>query len=183
MRGFRRQAGDDGAAILRQPGQQGAAEPVIGGGGEEIPMPEPGGDAGARDLRRLGKILARAVLQPVMRQVAAAHPRRVGAQRAQIPQPAEAMRGGTPQQRAIARRPADAGLPGQARLERPGGAEHLQLARHQPCAARRIARPEVLEAATRRLGHPHRLEAGDPPFRAADQVWHGVPLSAATACA
>ena len=184
---LRRQAGHHGTAIMRQPGQQRFPEAVIGGGGQEVPVAKPGGDARAGDLGRLRQILARAVFKPVMRQVAPTHAGGIGPQRAQVAQPTETMCGGAPQQRAVGRRPANPGprahLLGCAGLERPGGAQYLQLARHQPRAACSIAGPQVLEAARRRLGHPHRLEAGYPAFRAADQVWHVVPLSAAIAAA
>ena len=183
MRGLRRQARDDGAAIQRQPGQQRLAKAVIGGRRQKIPVAKPGGDAGTCHLRRLRQILAGAMRQPVMRQVAAAHPRGVRAQRAQVAQPAETMRAGTPQQRAIRRRPADARLIGHAGFKRPGTAEHLQLARRQSRTARRVAGPQILEAAAGRIRHPHRLEAGQPALRTTNQVWHGHPLNAAIAAA
>ena len=130
-------------------------------------MAEPGGDAGGGDLGRLGQGLGRAARQPVLGQVAGAHPGGVGAQRAQVAQPGEAMRRGAPGDRAGGVLPALA-----ARLQPAGGAQHLEFGAQQAGAAAGIAGPEVAEGPRRRVRHLHRLEAGDEAAGAADQLAH-----------
>jgi hypothetical protein len=45
------------------------------------------------------------------------------------------------------------------RVEAPHRAERLELAAHEPRAARRVAGPQVAEGARRGVRHAHRLEA------------------------
>ena len=55
---FGRQRGREAARVGQQPRHQLLAEPVIGGGREEVVMPEPGGDAGADHVGAVGDRLA-----------------------------------------------------------------------------------------------------------------------------
>ena len=90
-----RQRGGQAARIGDQPAHQPLAERVVGGGGEEIVMAEPGGDAGADDVGAVGDRVGRRVGDPFGHQRPRPQPRGVGAQRAQISQPGEPVRAGS----------------------------------------------------------------------------------------
>ena len=92
---------------------------------------------------------------------AGAQPGRIGAERAQVAQPGEAVR----------RRVAAAGEP-TASPQPPGrsgthAAAELQFAPQQPRAARRIARPGIAHRQRRRVRHPAHAQAGQPRDRPA----------------
>ena len=89
-----RQRGGQAAGVGHQPRHQPLAEHVVGGGGEEVVMAEPGGDARAGDVRPMRQRLGRRGGDPVGDQGAGAQPGGVGAERAQVAQPGEAVRRG-----------------------------------------------------------------------------------------
>ena len=182
MRRFRRQAGDQAARILRHALHQGAAQLLIRRGGQEIPMAEPGGDARARHFRRLRQRIG-AERQPIRRQRPPAQPRRIGAQRAQVAQPGEAMRRRAPGGGTAIGPPILAAI-GFRRAQRADGAQHLELAAQQAGAAGGIPGPEVAEGAGRRIRHLHRLQIGQEAAGAAQDGFHQpAPRIAAMAAA
>ncbi|MFC7607920.1 hypothetical protein [Teichococcus aestuarii] len=178
-----RQGGHQPARILRQPHHQRAAEGILGRGGQEVPVAEPGGEPRARHLRHGGDGFGAAPGQPVGGQVARPQPGAIGAEGAQVAQPCKAVHGGAPRRGAAALGPALAAFLGGH--QRADGAGHLALAAQQAVAAPGIAGPEVAEGTRRRLGHPHRLQPGHHPAGAAQPIRHqpAPPRSPAMAAA
>ncbi|GAV36902.1 hypothetical protein ROTAS13_04591 [Roseomonas sp. TAS13] len=171
---MRRQGGDQPARVLRQPLHQRLAEAVLGGRGQEVPVPQPGGKPRPHHLRRIGQGLVAGAGQPVLGQRPRPQPGIVRAQRPQVAQPGEAVQRGAPAGAAAAHRlrRAGRGAGGLGGQQQAGGAEHLELALQQPLAPRRVARPEVAEGAGRRLGHAQRLEPGQGALGAAQPAAH-----------
>ncbi len=89
-----RQCGGQAAGVGDQAAHETLAEHVIGGGGEEIVMPEPGGDAGADDVGAVGDGVGRRAGDPFRHQRARAQAGGIGAEGAQVAQPGEAVGAG-----------------------------------------------------------------------------------------
>ena len=88
------QRGGQAARIGDQPRHQLLAERVVGGGGEEVVMAEPGGDARADHVRAMRDRVQRRRGDPLADQGAGAQQRGRGADLAQVAQPGEAVRRG-----------------------------------------------------------------------------------------
>ena len=157
------------AGVGDQPRHQLLAEPVIGARRRRnrngrarrrcAPRPRPAARRSASSWP---------AVDPVRHQRARAHPRRIGAERAQVAQPGEAVRGGAQQRRG-------AGVVEPARPQRDRAAAQRQLALQQIGAARRIARPRVAHRQRRRVRHPRHAQAGQPrhaPPHAAQPAAH-----------
>ena len=158
-----RQRGRQAARVGHQPRHQPLAECVVGGGGEEIVMAEPGGDPGADDVGAMRQRLAGRRGDPFGHQRAGAQPGRVGAEGAQVAQPGEAVR------RRIQQGGTGRLAPG-ARPQRAHAAAELQFAAQQPCAAAGVARPGIAHRQGRRVRHAAHAQAGqtrDRPARIA----------------
>jgi len=82
------------AGVGDEPGQEALAEQVIGGGGEEIVVPEPGGYTGADDVRAVRDRVRGRAGNPFRHQGAGTQPGSIGAQSTQVAQPGEAMGAG-----------------------------------------------------------------------------------------
>ena len=85
--------------------------------------------------------------------------RRVGAQRAQVAQPGEAVRA------ARSNGPTSTAAPSSPGRSRQTPPPDFQLALQQPRAAPRVARPGIAHRQGRRVGHPRHAQAGQPRDR------------------
>ena len=144
---LRRQCGGQAARVGHQPRHQPLAEHVVGGGGEEVVVPEPGRDAGAHYVGPVRDRIGRRRVDPLGNQGAGAQPRRIGAQRAQVAQP-----GRSCARQCAARLGRRAVVPA-AGLQDADGAAEFQLALQQPGAAAGIAGPGIAHRQGRGVGH------------------------------
>ena len=149
-----REGGGEVAGVVDQPGHQALAEGVVGRGGEEIVMAEPGGEPGADDVRAVGNGVERGAGHPIADELAGAGPGGVGAEGAQVAQPDEAMCGGAQDGRA-------AGIGPAAEAQAEGGAREFELALedvlaaswHRPATGRgRVTSRGVRHAADPQMG-------------------------------
>ena len=99
---FSGQSGRQAARVGDQAPHQALAERVVGGSSEKIVMRKPGGESRPNDVRTMRQRVRRRRRDPFADQGAGAQSRGVGAQRAQIAQPGEAMGGGVQHRRTAA---------------------------------------------------------------------------------
>ena len=143
---LRREGRSERTGITDQARHQLLAKQIIGGGREEIVMAEPGGNPGADHIGPVDRRFVGRRRNPFRHQGTGPQPGIVGAKRAQIAQPGEAMRGG-------AQRGGGGKLVPPARPQQANRAAVFQLALQQPRAANRIAGPGVAHRQRRRIGH------------------------------
>ena len=155
-----RERGGEAAGVGDQPAHQLLAERVVGGGGEEVVMAEPGGDAGADDVGAVGEGVVGRGRDPVGDQRAGAQAGRIGAEGAQITQPGEAVRRG-------AQQVGSRGIAPAAGTKHADGAAQFHLALDQAGAAAGIARPGIADGKRRGVRHAGHPQAG--------QARHGAP--------
>ncbi len=148
------QGGGEDAGVGDQAGHQALAEGVIGGGGEEVVMAEPGGDAGADDVRAVGDAVGLGLGDPVGDQGAGAHAGGVGAEGVQVAQPGEAVGAGT--QDGVCRRGGEG-----AGAERDAAAGRDELAAHDDAALFEVAEPGVADGLGRGIRHAGHAQAGE----------------------
>ena len=150
------QRGGEVARVEHEAGHHALAEHVIGRGGEEVVVGEPGGQAGAGDVRAVGDGVLW-VGDPVGDELAGTGAGGIGAKGAQVAQPGEAMRCGAQDQGAFRVAPA-------ARTQVEGGAGNLQFPFEDLRPAGCVTWPGIGDRQRRRVwhaAHPQVGKAGD----------------------
>ncbi len=128
------------AGLLDHPLHQPVAERLIGGGGEEVPMPEPGGEPPARDVGARGERIAEGEVEQARGERPHRKPRRIGAERPEIADPAESEELGA---HLGGKRRVPHRLGGERRHRRLGPPQRASLTAQQAACQRRIAGPGI----------------------------------------